>query len=192
MFSSFCPISALVLGVKRGGINWVDSLMFAGTERPWTVPDFWYSTQADPSAIRIQSATLLSSLLPPPPRRTRDVSSHNRLDGQDLRPPNPDRPSDELVLVLMYLLRHLVEVASDDMVRDVLGLGRVGKKVEKEEGERCQQLALVRDTLSLSFTSASLFFAWDRVELTFCIVTSNAEMRSVATKSSASGWPGTS
>lgn len=48
MFSSLSPISAFVLGVKRGGMNWVDSFNPAGSEMPCTVPDFTYSDHADP------------------------------------------------------------------------------------------------------------------------------------------------
>lgn len=33
------------------------------------------------------------------------------------------------------------------MVRDVLGLGSLGEKVEEEEGELCEELALIGNTL---------------------------------------------
>ena len=47
----------------------------------------------------------------------------------------------------MYECGHVVEVAGDDMVGDVLGVGVVGEVVEEEEGQAGEELALVRDAV---------------------------------------------
>ena len=79
--------------------------------------------------------------------RTCDVASDDGFDGEDGGLPDPDGAPLELVPVLVDECGHVVEVAGDDMVGDVLGVGVGGEVVEEEEGQAGEELALVRDAV---------------------------------------------
>lgn len=90
---------------------------------------------------------LSSSRSLPVPQLTRNVPSHDRLHRQHLRPANPDCPAVELVRVRLHLLGHLADLGGNNVVRDVLGLGSLGEKVEEEQGQCREEFALVWDAL---------------------------------------------
>jgi len=49
MFSSWCPASALVAGVKMGCGSFEARFSPAGSAMPHTLPDSWYSFHPEPS-----------------------------------------------------------------------------------------------------------------------------------------------
>lgn len=125
-------------------------------------------------------------------RCTGDVATDDGLDRQDSCLADEDGAAVELVAVLLHLGGHLVDLARDDMVGDVLGLGRVREVVEEEERELREELALVGNALWTRPGGVSTGRSTERGALrrTFFMMTSNALTRSVATKRRASSTSG--
>lgn len=75
-------------------------------------------------------------------QRTSHISSHNRLQGNDLGLLDQHRSSVELILVFAHLLRHLIDVGRDEMVWD-----DVSQFLEPEERYLSQELSFLWNTL---------------------------------------------
>ena len=110
--------------------------------------------------------------------RTGDIPSDNSLKGNDLCLPNEHRTAVQLALVFAHLIRHLVDVGGDEVIRD-----DVFEFVEPEKRDTGQEFTLVGYALYVRFPRINT----DRIcggkrMRTLFKMTSYAEILSLATK----------
>ena len=75
--------------------------------------------------------------------QTSDVAPHNSLKHHNFRPLDEHSPSTKLILILLHLLRHLVDIRRDDVVRN-----NILQFIEPESRNFGEEFAFVRNTLN--------------------------------------------